>query len=108
VKLADSLIPCDARGCPDLQQLVSLRGGYPNITPEDWREFDRLTKSWHARRRDYAAPRPRAPMPWVSLHETCVSCGQQARYGYLNAATGGLYWFCADHRLAQWWADASR
>jgi hypothetical protein len=48
------LIPCDAQGCPDLQELVRLLGGYPEITPEDWQEFDRLTAAWHARRRDFA------------------------------------------------------
>jgi hypothetical protein len=43
MKLVDSAIPCEERGCPDLQQLVCLRGSYQHIMPEDWREFDRLT-----------------------------------------------------------------
>jgi hypothetical protein len=100
-------IPCDERGCPRLQQLVRLRGGYPGITPEDWRVFDRLTADWHVRRRDIAALRPDATAPSVPF-EICASCSQQARFGYRNPATGTLSWFCADHRLAQWWADARR
>ena len=92
MKLVDCAIPCDAQGCPDLQQLVRLRGGYTHIAPADWREFDRLTAAWHARRRDIAAPRSRAAAPPASL-EVCVSCNQQARFGYRNAATGELYWY---------------
>ena len=107
MKLLDLAIPCDVQGCPDLQQLVRLRGGYPGITPEDWREFDRLTAAWHARRRDIAAPRPDATAPSVPF-KICARCSQQARFGYRNPATGTLSWFCADHRLAQWWADARR
>jgi hypothetical protein len=99
------LIPCDAQGCPDLQELVRLRGGYPEITPGDWQEFDRLKAAWHKRRRDLGAPRSQPATSSVSSHEICVSCGQQARFGYRNAATGELYWYCAEHRVAQWWAN---
>jgi hypothetical protein len=62
-------IPCDERGCPDLQRLVDQRGreyaasipqvydpadnphhgGYQHISVEDWAEFDRLTAEWRAR-----------------------------------------------------------
>jgi hypothetical protein len=107
VKPLELVIPCDARGCPDLQQLVCLRGGYQHIAPEDWREFDRLMAAWHARRRDLAAPRPNATAPAMSL-EVCIRCGQPAHFGYRNYATNALTWLCAEHRLAQGWADARR
>jgi hypothetical protein len=107
VKPLELATPCDERGCPDLQELVRLRGGYPGITPEDWREFDRLTAAWHARRREFASARLSAAAPSGPL-EICARCGQQARFGYRNSATGTLSWFCADHHLAQWWADARR
>ena len=32
-------------------------------------------------------------------------CGKPAEFGYRNKS-GALDWFCADHRLAEWWADA--
>lgn len=33
-------------------------------------------------------------------------CGARSTYGYKRA--DGLIWYCADHRLGQWWADARR
>ena len=107
MKPLELAIPCDERGCPDLQEVVRLRGGYPGITPEDWREFDRLKALWHTRRREFAAPRPAAATSTASL-EICARCGQQARFGYRNPVTNTLSWFCAEHRLAQSWADARR
>jgi hypothetical protein len=107
VKPLELAIPCDERGCPDLQQLVRLRGGYPGITLEDWREFDRLKALWHARRREFASARQWAAGPSGPL-AVCVRCGQEARFGYRNPATNMLSWFCAEHRLAQSWADARR
>jgi hypothetical protein len=93
--------PCDAQGCPALQQQVRLRDGHLSITPGDWRGFDRLTAAWHARRRDVAAPRAKVTAP-SALLEICLSCNQQAPFGYHIAATGELYWYCADRCLAQW------
>jgi hypothetical protein len=77
------------------------------ITPEDWREFDRLKAFWHARRREFASARESASAPSGPL-EICARCGQEARFGYRNPATNTLSWFCAEHRLAQSWADARR
>jgi hypothetical protein len=37
---------------PDLQQLVELRGGYHNITPEDWTECDRQNAEWQRLRKE--------------------------------------------------------
>jgi hypothetical protein len=107
VKRLDFAIPCDAQCCLALQQFLRLRGGYPGIAPEDWPGFDRLRAAWHPRRRDVAAPRAKVIAPSASL-DTCVSCNQQAPCRYRSATTGELYWYCADHRLAQWWADTRR
>jgi hypothetical protein len=35
----------------------------------------------------------------------CVQCGGKGEFGYRNSE-GELVWYCADHRLAQCWADA--
>jgi hypothetical protein len=35
---------------PDLQALVARAGGYQNITPEAWAEFDQAKVKWEARR----------------------------------------------------------
>jgi hypothetical protein len=37
---------------PDLQALVALRGGYANITPQDWIDWDLACTAWDAARRD--------------------------------------------------------
>jgi hypothetical protein len=36
---------------------------------------------------------------------TCARCGQPGIFGYRNQ-DGELAWYCAEHRLAQYWADA--
>jgi hypothetical protein len=43
---------------PDLQELVATQGGYNNITPEAWAEYDRKTKTWRERtiRQDFWHP----------------------------------------------------
>lgn len=35
----------------------------------------------------------------------CCTCGARAHFGYRDKA-GEMRWFCAEHRLAQCWADA--
>jgi hypothetical protein len=37
--------------CPDLQQLVELRNGYHNITPEDWVQWDLQNAEWERSRK---------------------------------------------------------
>jgi hypothetical protein len=56
---------------------------------------------------------PREPLPpgvaAVSLRrevsQCLCHCGKPVEFGYRNKS-GDLDWFCADHRLAEWWADA--
>jgi ParB-like nuclease domain len=38
---------------------------------------------------------------------TCPRCSSRGAFGYRNEA-GALVWYCEQHRLAQWWADARR
>lgn len=44
-------IPLDARGAPDLQQLVQNVGGYDKITSEMWKAFDHAMADYQARHR---------------------------------------------------------
>jgi len=37
---------------PDLQQLVKLRGGYQNITAEDWTKWDLQNAEWERSRKE--------------------------------------------------------
>jgi hypothetical protein len=37
----------------------------------------------------------------------CPQCGVEGVFGYRNKE-GGLIWYCADHRLGRFWADARR
>jgi uncharacterized protein (DUF3820 family) len=37
----------------------------------------------------------------------CCTCGGPARFGYRDKASGEMRWYCAEHRLAQRWADAT-
>jgi hypothetical protein len=38
----------------------------------------------------------------------CPICDGEGIFGYRNKATGELTWYCAAHRLGQFWADARR
>lgn len=37
----------------------------------------------------------------------CAQCGGEGVFGYRNT-DGDLIWYCADHRLGRFWADARR
>jgi len=37
----------------------------------------------------------------------CPQCGVDGVFGYRNS-DGDLIWYCADHRLGRFWADARR
>jgi len=41
----------NANPAPDLHALVERRGGYANITPEEWGAHDRALAEWQERRR---------------------------------------------------------
>jgi hypothetical protein len=38
----------------------------------------------------------------------CPTCGADGEFGYRNKGTGGWTWYCAAHRLGEFWADARR
>jgi hypothetical protein len=43
-----------------------------------------------------------------SLADRCPTCGGDGQFGYRNKLRGGWTWYCAAHRLGQYWADARR
>jgi hypothetical protein len=94
------------------QDLMRRCGAYSLVTAEEWREWDRLNAEWQDRRRRIRQPADeflkQLPKPEPSPFETCATCGREAQFGYRDAASGELEWFCAEHRRAQWWADARR
>ena len=62
-------IPFDHLGQPDLQALVQQRGGYDEITPELWTEWDRANAEWQVRRRQAYGP-PVQPKSARNLRST--------------------------------------
>ncbi len=38
----------------------------------------------------------------------CPQCGRLGTFGYRNNKDGSFTWYCAEHRVAQLWADARR
>ena len=46
-----------------------------------------------------------AVSPPREVSQCRCQCGKIVEFGY-NNKSGDLDWFCADHRLAEWWADA--
>jgi hypothetical protein len=96
---------------PDLQAFVGRYGTYNKIPPTAWADFDRAKTSWEAKRKARLQHHSLADMPAVaspesSLLERCTACGAEAHFGY--RVNGETRWFCADHRLAKWWADEQR
>jgi hypothetical protein len=37
----------------------------------------------------------------------CPTCGARGVFGYRHPVDG-MRWYCSDHRLGQWYADARR
>jgi hypothetical protein len=105
-------IPHNDLGQPDLQMLIRQCGGYHKITSELWRAWDRANAEYQERRRRMRPPADeflkQLPKPEPAPFEACATCGREAHFGYRDAASGGLVWFCAEHRRAKWWADARR
>jgi hypothetical protein len=46
-----------------------------------------------------------AVSPPREVSQCLCHCGKPVEFGYRNNS-GDLDWFCADHRLAEWWANA--
>jgi hypothetical protein len=42
------------------------------------------------------------------MNDTCPHCAEYGIFGYRNKETGVMTWYCANHRLGQYWADARR
>ena len=38
----------------------------------------------------------------------CPQCDQPGIFGYRDKNTGEMTWYCATHRLGEYWADARR
>jgi uncharacterized protein (DUF3820 family) len=94
---------------PDLQELVAAHGGYDRIPPEAWAAHDQAMTDWQERRRTrfhveripgVASSAKHSPIP-------CRTCGGPAHFGYHDKTNGVMHWYCAEHRLAQWWAGAT-
>jgi hypothetical protein len=69
--------------------------------------------AFQARRRRFAPPEQEfldtvAPTTLPTPFEACATCRAEAHFGYRDAKSGKLVWFCGRHRLAKWWADARR
>jgi hypothetical protein len=98
------------------QDLMRRSGVYSLVTAEEWCEWDRLNAEWQERRRRIRPPADspvdellnQLPKPEPIPFERCATCGQEAQFGYRDAESGEFVWFCAEHRRAQWWADARR
>jgi hypothetical protein len=99
-------------GPPDLHEFIRRFGGYAKVTPEGWAEWDLLNAQYQARHRkidpDEKAFLASLPKPPPSPFQVCASCSAEAHFGYKDAETGQLVWFCELHRLGKWWADARR
>jgi hypothetical protein len=47
----------------------------------------------------------RSAAPATNPTPRCPTCGGEGEFGYRNKATGALSFYCADHRLAEFYAD---
>jgi uncharacterized protein (DUF3820 family) len=91
---------------PDLQVLVAKHGGYHCIPQQAWDEYDKAMIDWQTRRRARFCPE-KIPSDDTASPFECRTCGDPARFGYTDRASGEMRWYCAKHRLGQRWADAT-
>jgi hypothetical protein len=116
----------DGQGRPDLQQLIGIFGGYSNITPEAWRQWDAAVAAYRARMTVIAMPPPgrgaSTVVKFYPSHEECCKCYAYGEFGYRKetlvqrgladlaavAEPGELIWFCDDHKPAKYFADVRR
>ena len=93
------MIPADKTGCPDLQALVVRHGGYNNIPPEAWAEFDRQTAEWQERRRTReGAPAEESADVERSAPEQLCICGLPGVVSRARKGGGRPIWRCEQHR----------
>jgi hypothetical protein len=96
-------IPTDELGQPDLHRFIRQHGGYAKVPPAAWRAWDAANERWQAERRERLG-RPPPPPPEPVRAEPC-QCGAPGKFGYKDKS-GKLVWYCTQHRLSEWWADA--
>ena len=106
------------------QGQVMTFGKYKGWLIEDVLDEDGQYLEWLASQPDFPEKHPHlyqiivdndlgpeeAPEPEDSRDDefNCRTCGGSAHFGYRDKATGEMCWYCAEHRLAQGWADARR
>lgn len=97
---------------PNLQALVLAHGSYDQIPDEAWAEHEVATALWRDRLlglapvfdADPANAFPLRRCNTSGIYQDCIVCSRPAAFGYRQP--DGMKWFCGDHRLADWWADA--
>jgi len=106
------------------QSQVMLFGKYKGWLIEDLLDHDPQYLEWLASQPDFRERHPRLfqiivendlgpedasePENSGDYEFGCCKCGDSARFGYHDKASGELRWYCAKHRLAQSWADATK
>jgi hypothetical protein len=94
----------NANPAPDLHALVERRGGYANITPEEWGAHDRALAEWQERRRMRSEGSEDDPphAERVDPEAVCV-CGVVGVCWRPRKRDGPPIWRCAAH--ASLWPD---
>jgi hypothetical protein len=96
---------------PNLQSLVAAHGSYPEISAEAWDDHQRRVARWRDETLGLAPVFKGDPANFYRFSPTyrrddepCIVCDERAGFGYREE--GKMKWFCGNHRLAQYWADA--
>jgi hypothetical protein len=100
---------------PDLQELVAAWGGYDKIPPAAWEAWDRAVAEYQdfVRRGNLHRSGPtisqiEPPSPFATDYFLCVICKRPGDFGYRRRGSKQIDWYCAQHRLAEHWADVRR
>jgi len=81
------------------QALVERRGGYANITPEEWGAHDRALVEWQERRRERAVGGPSKDLPHHATNpEALCICGLPGVVSRQRRGGGRPIWRCEQHR----------
>ena len=94
---------------PNLDEWMQ-RYGY-NCIP--WKEWDAAVETYQRERREYVPELEVERDPALDFYfvpedppkDVCCVCKQPAHFGYRGEGAI-MRWFCAEHRLAKYWADA--
>jgi hypothetical protein len=105
-------VPHNAVGQPELHALVAEYGGHHKVPSEAWQAWDQANEQFQKRLRCFGSDvdelLAQLPTPPPSPFEPCANCDAEGHFGYRDAESGELLWFCREHRLGTWWADARR